>query len=64
MGQKLAIRAVTSLRQKDLASFEVRVRLSDGSPAVLILSTAALAELARRIEPIFRHDESASQSSD
>jgi hypothetical protein len=58
MGQKLAIRTVTSLKQRDPSSFEVRVRLSDGSPAVLILSTAALAELAKRIEPIFRHDDS------
>ena len=54
MSPKLAIKSVTSVKQTDPASFEVRARLRDGSAARLILSTTALAKLVQQVEPLFR----------
>jgi hypothetical protein len=54
MSPKLTIKAVTSVKQKDPASFEVRTRLRTGSPAVIVLSASALAELVQHVEPLFQ----------
>ena len=53
---KLAIRKVVGLTQKAPAIFEMKVRLQDGSPAIVEVSTLALANLRQRTAEIFQTD--------
>ena len=53
MTSTIPIKRVTKIRQLEPALFEVRVRLADGKAAVLALSAAAYADLARRGQELF-----------
>ena len=44
------------LKQKAPAIFEMKVRLHDGSPAIVEVSTVALADLTQRAAEIFQTD--------
>lgn len=50
----LAIKRVVNLKQKAPSLFEMRVRLADGTAAVVLLSTLAFAELIQHGNEVFR----------
>lgn len=59
---KLAIRRVVDVKQTQPAVFELRVRLADGTTAIVSLSAVAFAELIERGGQIFRFGAPASTS--
>jgi hypothetical protein len=51
---KLAIRRVVNVKQTQPAVFDLNVRLSDGTAAIVSLSAVAFTELIQRGEQLFQ----------